>query len=243
MAFEPQDHLIQLRGKEYLEVCWRIVWFREKHPNGAIITELINVDPIVVKATIYDAEGHILSTGHAALIDKGNAVWSGRVIEKNETSAVGRALAMAGFGTQFSREEDDEDHLADSPVDRAKQNLGQGQNRRIPAPQAAAPASAPKNAPAPPAIVQKASLVARVQLEKGKGEGKFNYVLLNIANGFVTRLYEGRMLRELGYPVDDWKADSAQRAKRYDLSPMLQCEFQPDGSFVLSHLNPEGATQ
>lgn len=236
MAFNADEHLIDLKGRKYLETKWRVAWFREKYPNGCIATEIISLDPVLIKASIYDDNNQLLATGHAGAVDTGKQVWSGRAVEKSETAAIGRALGVAGFGTQFT--DDDEDHLADSPVDRAKQNLGQGQNRRIPAP---APASAPQNAPAPLNVVKKANVVAAVQLEKGKGAGKFNYVLLGIDNGFVTKLFEGRMLRELGYPVDDWKADSAQRAKRYDLNPMLQCEFQPDGSFVLSHLNPEGA--
>lgn len=235
MAFNPEEHLIQMKGKDYLPVPARVMWFREKYPNGSITTEIVSLDPILVKAYVYANADLLLSTGHAGAVDKGNAVWSGRAVEKAETAAIGRALGLAGFGTQFT--DDEEDHLADSPVQRAKQTLGQGQNRRIPLPQDAPQPDAPKNAPAPLHAVKKASIVEYVQLEKGKGAGKFNYVLLDMNKGFIVKLFEGRLLRELGYPVDDWKADSAAHAKRYELMPMLQCEFQPDGAFVLSHLN------
>ena len=35
MAFNPNDHLINLKGKHYLEVKWRLVWFRMEHPTTA----------------------------------------------------------------------------------------------------------------------------------------------------------------------------------------------------------------
>src|SRR5690606_19873203 len=91
--FDPKKYLIQLKGKWYLETKWRIRWFRQDHPTGTIATEVVSLDPPLVKATIYASDGHILATGHAGANDKGNAVWSGRSIEKSETAAIGRALA------------------------------------------------------------------------------------------------------------------------------------------------------
>ena len=100
--FDPKKHLIQLKGKWYLETKYRIQWFREKYPHGCISTEVISYDPMMVKATVYDGEGAVLATAHAGAVDKGNAVWSGRGLEKSETAAIGRALAHAGYGTQFA---------------------------------------------------------------------------------------------------------------------------------------------
>lgn len=105
-AFNAKKHLIPLKGKWYLETKYRIQWFREDHPRGCISTEVINYDPVIVKATVYDGEGAVLATAHAGALDKGNAVWSGRNIEKSETAAIGRALAHAGYGTQFAGVED-----------------------------------------------------------------------------------------------------------------------------------------
>lgn len=106
-GFNPKQHLIHLKGKVYLETRWRIAWFREDHPNGVISTEIISFEPVVVKATVSDEKGGILATAHAGAVDKGNAVWSGRSIEKSETAAIGRALGHAGYGTQFSGVEED----------------------------------------------------------------------------------------------------------------------------------------
>jgi hypothetical protein len=120
-SFKPEQHLISLRkgGKpDYLETKWRLAWFREsdEHPNGSIMTEVLDKDAPLVKATVYDADGRVLASAHAGADDKGgNKVWSGRSIEKAETAAVGRALAMAGYGTQFVGDDLD-DGVADSPA-------------------------------------------------------------------------------------------------------------------------------
>jgi hypothetical protein len=58
--------------------------------------------------------GVVLATGYARSTVAGTKHLGGRFLEKGETAAVGRALAMAGFGTDDTL--DDVDFLADSPV-------------------------------------------------------------------------------------------------------------------------------
>ena len=115
MTFNPKDHITKIKGKDYLEVKWRIVWFREEHPDGYILTEIINFDPLYVRANIIIGEDVCLATGHGT--PKTQGVAAGRPLEGAETAAIGRALAHAGYGTQFTGEEEGE-HLADSPVQR-----------------------------------------------------------------------------------------------------------------------------
>lgn len=119
MAFNPQEHMTNLKGKDYLEVKWRLVWFRETHPQGSIQTEVVCYAPIVVQSRVYSSDGVLLATGHGSAVTGGKAVWSGREIEKAETAAIGRALGHAGFGTQFDPESDEDGYLADSPISNA----------------------------------------------------------------------------------------------------------------------------
>lgn len=128
MTFNAKDHLIQLGGKDYLEVKWRLCWLREDHPGWGIETELLQLDAAaILKASVKDETGRVIATGHGMAKTGGNAKWAGREIEKAETAAIGRALAHAGIGTQFidDETEGEGDHLADSPVERKKQGNAQ----------------------------------------------------------------------------------------------------------------------
>lgn len=112
--FNPNEHLMDLKGKKYLQVMWRLVWFREDKPNWCIDTKLESVDAnsAIFSAKIYDNEGVLKSAGYGSESIKDFRDY----IEKAETKAVGRALAMLGYGTQFAPELDEEERLTDSPV-------------------------------------------------------------------------------------------------------------------------------
>lgn len=117
MAFAPNQHMMQLKGKDYLQVAWRLVWFREDHPDWSIDTVPLEMDEqhAIFKATICDENGVQKSSGHGSECSKDFTDF----LEKAETKAVGRALAMLGYGTQFAADELDEgERIADSPVDR-----------------------------------------------------------------------------------------------------------------------------
>ncbi|MBX2986849.1 MAG: hypothetical protein KF802_03035 [Bdellovibrionaceae bacterium] len=107
--------LLNLRGKEYLEVKYRLVWFREDHPDWSIETELISVTDVsaYARATIRDEAGRIIATSHKFESIQGFPDF----IEKAETGAIGRALALIGYGTQFCADELDEgSRIVDAPV-------------------------------------------------------------------------------------------------------------------------------
>lgn len=109
--------LTNLKGKDYLMVQWRLVWFREEHPDWSIITEFTSADATgaLAKAAVWNKEGQIMATAHKYEDKQG----FGDYREKAETGAIGRALALCGYGTQFCADELDEgDRIADSPVER-----------------------------------------------------------------------------------------------------------------------------
>lgn len=114
--FDPKTKIMKMQGKDYLPVNWRIVWFREDHPKGSIVTELAGEG--LIKATVIDGEGKVLATGHGS--PKMQGVAKARPFEGAETAAIGRALAHAGYGTQFTGE-DENTHLADAPIENNKE--------------------------------------------------------------------------------------------------------------------------
>lgn len=112
--FNPNEHLMDLKGKKYLQVMWRLVWFREVTQGWNIDTKLeqLTDNHAVFSAKIYDENGVQKSSGYGSESVKDFRDF----IEKAETKAVGRALAMLGFGTQFSPEMDEGERIVDSPV-------------------------------------------------------------------------------------------------------------------------------
>lgn len=93
-----------LKGKDYAEVNQRIKAFRMVHPNGAITTDIFSLENGVVtmRATIYDDDHNIIGTGTAQEKEGSSFINKTSFIENCETSAVGRALGMCGFGIDIS---------------------------------------------------------------------------------------------------------------------------------------------
>lgn len=93
-----------IKGKEYAEVNQRIKAFRMVHPNGTITTEIISIENgvVLMKASVNDDEGRLIGTGYAYEKEKGSFINQTSYIENCETSAVGRALGMCGFGIDTS---------------------------------------------------------------------------------------------------------------------------------------------
>lgn len=125
MGFNPNDHMMNLKGKDYLQVMWRLVWFREEKPLWSIEPEVLEMDDshAVFRAVIRDEAGTVKCVGHGSESKRD----FGDYLEKAETKAVGRALAMLGYGTQFTATELDEgERIVDSPVARGTIRTGVG---------------------------------------------------------------------------------------------------------------------
>jgi len=110
----------QIQGKDYLNVAYRIVWFREEHPDWSIETEMVSSvgtngsgpEQATFKAVIRNEKAQLIATAHKTEDKKGFFDF----MEKAETGAIGRALALCGYGTQFTDDLEEGGRLADAPI-------------------------------------------------------------------------------------------------------------------------------
>jgi hypothetical protein len=114
-----EDHLVKMKGgKLYAPVYVRIALFREDHPvseGWGINCEIISTDEnsCLARAEIVDPQGRVVSTGHK----REHKAHFPDYEEKSLTGAVGRALLMAGYGTQYALDELDEGtRIVDAPI-------------------------------------------------------------------------------------------------------------------------------
>jgi hypothetical protein len=97
-----------IKGKDYAEVNQRIKAFRMVYPTGRIQTVLLsNENGVCVfsaEVGYYTEQGEyqILGTGTAYEKESSSFINKTSYIENCETSAVGRALGMCGFGIDVS---------------------------------------------------------------------------------------------------------------------------------------------
>jgi hypothetical protein len=98
--------------EDYETVEERLVKFWKEHPDGRISTEVVEhtLQRFIVKASIYrtEVDGQAWTTGYAEETVSTRGVNSTSALENCETSAIGRALANAGYitkGKRPSREE------------------------------------------------------------------------------------------------------------------------------------------
>lgn len=109
--------LTDLRGKPYLQVAYRLVWFREDHPDWTIETVLTHFthEFAIVEAKILNEQGRLIAQDRKLVTQKSFQAY----VEKATTGAIGRALALCGYGTQFDPEEFEEDTQPQTAVDSA----------------------------------------------------------------------------------------------------------------------------
>lgn len=90
-------YIMNLKGKDYCTVAYRLLRFREEHKGWAIEKNIVHRDEksIIVKCTIKNEHGQIISEDFA------EEFCSTRLptIEKASTDAMGRALANLGYAT------------------------------------------------------------------------------------------------------------------------------------------------
>ena len=123
-----------IKGKDYAEVNQRIKAFRMVHPEGTIDTKMISNENgvCIFRASVYSDRFTLLATGTAYEKEGSTFINKTSYIENCETSAVGRALGMAGFGidTSIASAEEVQNAIAqqedDKQITKANLNVLQG---------------------------------------------------------------------------------------------------------------------
>ena len=132
---EKPSGIVNIRGKEYQTVAYRVQIFREKHPDWTLATEVLHRDAecVVIKASISDSEGRTISTGHSEEYRKATQINKTSALENAETSAIGRALAGLGLGgTEFaSANEVIAQQNKVTPTSGAEERLSEAERRKV----------------------------------------------------------------------------------------------------------------
>ena len=99
---------INFRGREYKTVALRVQEFRAAFPiaDGWSIRTLpvtVSADVVVFRAAVVDPSEREVAVGYAEEVRSKRGVNATSAVENCETSAIGRALAAAGFaGTEYA---------------------------------------------------------------------------------------------------------------------------------------------
>lgn len=101
MQKKLEDKAVVIKGSKYVLVSDRVLSLSESGDNYSIETEVIITpndikDTWVVKATLTTPKGQYI--GHAQEVIGDGYINKSSALENTETSAVGRACAMAGIG-------------------------------------------------------------------------------------------------------------------------------------------------
>ena len=214
-GFNPAEHLRVLdteTNEVYLDVKWRLYWFRLKYPEGKITTNVIQVDfdkgVAVVQATVHAdktaPEDQFLARALGQRFRSAEE-FGDRFVELAETSAIGRALADAGFGTQFCTVDlpKGDSEVVDAPIETTRASTPAGTEETgkpsgftgtpvIPeGPPAAPPArrSSPRRTEPKPMTFDDASKML-CDIGKFRGKGKTMGEVMGIDPSYIAWLAE-----------------------------------------------------
>lgn len=140
------DGVVNLKGKNYKTVALRVTEFRAKYPpdSGWSLTTTFPVlteRSVMCRAAITNPEGREIAVGHAEEFRSSSGVNSTSAVENCETSAIGRALAAAGYGGSEYASADELANKLQRQAEREQQRQErqqQGQGQRDSKPDSAA---------------------------------------------------------------------------------------------------------
>ena len=114
--------LMNLKGKEYMQIMYRWMWFEEENERYDVSTDFIKLDDdhAIARCTISvleDTSAGVRVVRKVTEYKKEELKHFPDFVEKAASGAAGRALIALGYGTQFAAADLDEgDRIVDSPV-------------------------------------------------------------------------------------------------------------------------------
>ncbi len=182
--YDPNQHLMNLKGRDYLNVQNRLLWFirdqRDFIVRGlattsyVIRTELVEQDREAGYAHFKTYVRDVLGN-EATMYGSESAKDFADYAEKASTKSLGRALLALGYGTAFAPEMDEGDRIVDTPVERrraapaARVSPVAAQTAPATAP-AAKPSAAAKGTDEPVASEQQLVSIRKLCVALGKPE-------------------------------------------------------------------------
>lgn len=111
---------VDIKGRDYVLVKDRVLYFNEAYPEGMIQTDLTRYEngQVIVLAKVWPDAGKLerYYTGWSQAKENDGYINKSSALENAETSAVGRALAMMGIGVIESIASADEMVKATTPT-------------------------------------------------------------------------------------------------------------------------------
>jgi hypothetical protein len=140
-----KNKAIDIKGKQYVLVSDRILYFNENYVDGSITTELVSQpsdELVVIKATVRPNTSDRAFTGYSQAKWGDGYINKTSALENCETSAVGRALAMMGIGVidsvasvdEINKAQTQPEYVPHTPNKTGDKNLNvatQAQRKRI----------------------------------------------------------------------------------------------------------------
>lgn len=122
-----KEKAVSIKGKSYVLVSDRVIYFNENFPNGSIRTEIVKYEDkqVIIKAIVTPdfTDPNRFFTGYAQEIEGDGYINKTSALENAETSAVGRALAMLGIGVIDSIASVDEINKAENRTKQPAQKV------------------------------------------------------------------------------------------------------------------------